>query len=90
MRRWVFVVDPVAAAPTPVPPRKGEGDQNTGISESVSLRGGDRGGGQLAPALQPPYNFTVFSRSAFAITLTELSAIAAAAIIGDSSHPVSG
>lgn len=35
-------------------------------------------------------SFTVFSRSALAMTLTELSAIAAAAIIGESSQPVSG
>jgi len=36
------------------------------------------------------YNFTPFSLSALPITLTELSAIAAAAIIGDSSQPVNG
>lgn len=36
------------------------------------------------------YSFTEFSRSALAMTLTELSAIAAAASIGESSQPVSG
>ncbi len=36
------------------------------------------------------YSFTPFNRSAFPMTLTELSAIAAAASIGDNSHPVSG
>ena len=36
------------------------------------------------------YNLTRPSRSALPITLTELSAIAAAAIIGDSSQPVTG
>ena len=38
----------------------------------------------------PPYNFTPFNLNALPITLTELSAMAAAASMGDSSHPVSG
>jgi len=37
-----------------------------------------------------PQSFTPFNRNALPMTLTELSAIAAAAIIGDSSHPVNG
>lgn len=36
------------------------------------------------------YSFTEFSRNALAMTLTELSAMAAAASIGESSQPVSG
>lgn len=45
---------------------------------------------QACEAWEGYSTFTVLSRSAFAITLTEESAIAAAATMGDSSSPKNG
>lgn len=42
------------------------------------------------PSSNTPYSFTRFNRSALAITETEDSDIAAAAIIGDRSTPKTG
>ncbi len=48
--------------------------------------------GEISPAIciSDQYNLTFASRSAFPITLTEDSAIAAAAIMGDSRRPKTG
>lgn len=64
-------------------------DQRAGSSEG-SLAGGQRPGGLILRGDVQGVSATWFSRSALVTTLTEDSAIAAAAKIGESSTPNSG
>ena len=83
-----------ASRPPPLsPPRKGEGDPHTDVAVyrlPPPCGEGLRVGVHAHRLHVDDYSFTVFSRKALAMTLTELSAIAAAASIGESSQPVSG
>jgi hypothetical protein len=48
------------------------------------------GVGRVAPTEPRTHSFTLLSRSALAMTLTDESAIAAAAITGDNVRPIKG
>lgn len=65
-------------------PRHGQGTQR-GAAGSRDLRAGNLRTGDMVPAQH--HSVTERSRAAFAMTLTEDSAIAAAAMIGDSRMP---